>query len=48
MLEQRLLSTQSGIWQGRRSPLDPCMRRMIFGPVRPMDRPGLLRRLLGG
>lgn len=48
MLDQRVLSTQSGIWQTQRRPLDPSLRRMIFGPIRPMDRPGLLRRLLGG
>jgi len=48
MLEQRVLSTQSGILGAPRRPLDPNMRRMIFGPVRPMEQPGLLQRLLGG
>ena len=48
MLEQRVLSPQSGAWQSRRSSLDPGLRRMIFGPIRPMDRPGFFRRLLGG
>jgi len=48
MLEQRVLSLQSGTLSARRGPLDPCTRKAIFGPVRPMDRPGLLRRLLGG
>jgi len=48
MLEQRVLSLQSGNSPARPAQLDPCTRRMIFGPVRPMDRPGLLRRLLGG
>ena len=48
MLEQRMLSTQTGTLGTPRRPLDPNMRRMIFGPVRPMERPGLLRRLLGG
>lgn len=48
MLEQRVLSMQSGSPNANRTQLDPCTRRMIFGPIRPMDRPGLLRRLLGG
>ncbi|HYD23488.1 MAG TPA: hypothetical protein VEB68_01740 [Croceibacterium sp.] len=48
MLDQRVVSTQAGAWRTRPSPLDPCTRRMIFGPVRPMEQPGLLRRLIGG
>lgn len=48
MLEQRNLSTQAGGWQPARASLDPAMRRMIFGPIRPMERPSFLQRLLGG
>ena len=48
MLEQRALQGHYGLSRTNRANLDPCMRRMIFGPVRPMERPGLLRRLLGG
>ena len=48
MLEQRVLSTHAGTFGTRRAPLDPNMRRLIFGPVRPMEQPSLLRRLLGG
>lgn len=48
MLEQRVPSLQSGVLSGHRGPLDPCTRKMIFGPIRPMDRPSFLRRLLGG
>lgn len=48
MLEQRVLSFQSGKSNGQRGPLDPCTRKMIFGPIRPMDRPGFFRRMLGG
>lgn len=33
-------------WSAR-TPLDPCLRRRIHGPIRPMEEPGLLRRLLG-
>jgi hypothetical protein len=46
MIEQRVLSTQMGSLQARRRPLDPGMRRMIFGPIRPMEQPGFLQRLL--
>ena len=48
MLEQRVLSTQSASWGMPRRTLDPSMRRKIFGPVRPMEQPGFLQRLLGG
>lgn len=48
MLEQRISSGQYNAWSQRRTPLDPCTRKMIFGPVRPMEKPGLLQRLLGG
>ena len=48
MLEQRISSSQYNAWSPRRMPLDPCTRKMIFGPVRPMEQPGLLQRLLGG
>ena len=48
MIEQRVLSTQIGSLQARRTPLDPSMRRMIFGPIRPMERPSFLQRLFGG
>jgi hypothetical protein len=48
MLEQRAIQGHYGWARTNRAPLDPNMRRMIFGPVRPMERPGLLRRLLGG
>jgi hypothetical protein len=48
MLEQRISSAwQHSAWNPHHAPLDPCTRKMIFGPVRPMERPGLLRRLLG-
>ena len=46
MLEQRVQFANSA-WQSRRSSLDPGVRRMIFGPIRPMERPSLLQRLLG-
>jgi hypothetical protein len=46
MIEQRVPS-HVGSLQARRTPLDPGMRRMIFGPIRPMERPGFLQRLLG-
>lgn len=36
----------SRIWSAR-PPLDPTMRRRIYGPVQPMERPGLLERLFG-
>lgn len=48
MLDQRVPSMQSGVFNGHRAPLDPCTRKMIFGPVRPMDQPGFFRRLLLG
>lgn len=48
MLERRVLSFQTGTPNGARAPLDPCTRKLIFGPIRPMDRPGFLRRLFGG
>ena len=46
MLEQRQQFANPAS-QGRRYSLDPGMRRMIFGPIRPMERPSLLERLLG-
>ncbi|WEK46856.1 MAG: hypothetical protein P0Y56_00790 [Candidatus Andeanibacterium colombiense] len=48
MLDQRALAVRTGGIDLRAGALDPCRRRMIFGPVRPMERPSLLRRLLGG
>ena len=45
MLDQSAVLTRAGSLQ--RAPLDPCRRRMLFGPVRPMERPSLFRRLLG-
>jgi hypothetical protein len=47
MLDQTAVLTRSGSFELRHRPLDPCRRRMIFGPVRPMERPSLLRRLIG-
>jgi len=46
MLEQRISSSQHSAWAMRRGSLDPCTRRMIFGPVQPMEEPSLLTRLL--
>ena len=46
MLEQRAQFANSAS-PGRRPNLDPGLRRMIFGPIRPMERPSLLQRLLG-
>ena len=46
MLEQRPQFVNSAS-QRRRYGLDPGTRRMIFGPIRPMERPSLLERLLG-
>lgn len=34
------------IWSAR-APLDPTLRRQMYGPIRPMDEPGFLRRLFG-
>ncbi len=48
MLEQRILPAHGTAWQRGRSALDPSIRRMIFGPIRPMETPGLLKRLFGG
>ena len=48
MLEQRISSSQYNAWSPRPRPLDPCARKMIYGPVQPMEQPGLLQRLLGG
>ncbi|MCJ2181612.1 hypothetical protein MTR62_02640 [Novosphingobium sp. 1949] len=28
-----------------RLPLDPSLRRLFYGPIRPMDEPGLLGKL---
>jgi len=48
MLEQRISpSWPHSAWNPHHQPLDPCMRKMIFGPVRPMNRPSLLQRLFG-
>lgn len=32
-------------WSSRPLQLDPARRRQIFGPVLPMEQPGLLSRL---
>lgn len=32
-------------WTRARATLDPSIRRMIYGPIRPMAEPGLLWRL---
>ncbi|HUD30704.1 MAG TPA: hypothetical protein VMQ93_17695 [Novosphingobium sp.] len=29
------------------APQDPVLRRRIHGPIQPMERPSILRRLLG-
>lgn len=33
-------------WSARPT-LDPSLRRSIYGPIRPMDPPGILQRLFG-
>lgn len=47
MLEQSAVLRSASSFDTRHSRLDPCRRRMIFGPVRPMERPNFLERLLG-
>ena len=47
MLDQRAVTVRTGGFDLRAGALDPCRRRMIFGPVHPMERPTLLERLLG-
>jgi hypothetical protein len=36
-----------GNWNNPRQPLDPSRRLAAFGPIRPMEEPGLLRRIFG-
>jgi hypothetical protein len=48
MLEQRISSPwQHSAWNPHHAPLDPCTRKMIFGPVRPIEQAWLLRLVLG-
>jgi hypothetical protein len=30
-----------------RQAMDPCTRRKVYGPIRPMETPGLFERLFG-
>ena len=39
-------SSMSDRWIRPRQSLDPTMRRQVHGPIRPMEEPGLLERLL--
>jgi hypothetical protein len=47
MLDQSAVSARSPRYQLIRTPLDACRRKIIYGPVRPMERPGFLKRLFG-
>jgi len=40
-------SSSPDTWTHPRSHQDPELRRRKFGPIQPMDKPGLLARLLG-
>ena len=43
----RFHSSGSGGGAKSSGPLDPGTRRALYGKVRPMQEPGLLKRLLG-
>ena len=47
MVDQTATLRNPASFDFRRPRLDPCRRRMVFGPVRPMERPNFLERLLG-
>lgn len=34
-------------WVQPRPPMNACQRFRIYGPIQPMERPGLFGRLLG-
>ena len=41
MLEQRIVPANGAAWH-RHANLDPSLRRKFFGPIRPMEQPGLV------
>ncbi len=43
----RFHSSRPDGWTVPRPPQDASRRRFIHGPVQPMERPGILARLLG-
>tara|TARA_R110000772_G_scaffold89304_2_gene185119 strand:- start:12146 stop:12310 length:165 start_codon:yes stop_codon:yes gene_type:complete len=46
MTHQRIHQTGANNWH-RPAPRHDWQRRMTHGPIRPMERPGLLARLFG-
>jgi hypothetical protein len=40
-------SSRPDRWISPRPTRDPALRRMVNGPLQPMERPGFLQRLLG-
>jgi hypothetical protein len=47
MPSQRYRCSRPDNWSMPRQVMDPCMRRKVYGPIRPMVDPTLLERLLG-
>ena len=46
MITQRLPNYGTNFDYLPKKPLDPSLRRLIYGPIKPMERRGFLARLL--
>lgn len=47
MSHYRYRSSRPDRWTSPRPPLDPAIRALAYGPVRPMHEASLLERILG-
>jgi hypothetical protein len=47
MPSQRYSCSRPDNWSLPRQAMDPCTRRKVYGPIRPMEAPGLFERLFG-
>ena len=45
MITQNEANYRNASWFVPKQSIDPSLRKLIYGPVRPMDRPGFLARL---
>lgn len=47
MPSQRYSCSRPDNWSLPRQVMDPCTRRKVYGPIRPMESPGLFERIFG-
>lgn len=45
MVKTTIRTVQANCFSQHRPALDPSMRRLIHGPIRPMTEPGIIERI---